>query len=340
MFQNQTNINSKRKQILPKGIICFLFPLFPIKVFKHVNFIVILSVLIGLRLALGFASIYLPVVGINISISWVPIIIIGWIYGPIFGFVSGILTDTLSYLIKPTFLWFWLYAIQEPMVGFISGVFASICTIRIGKNIFSDTKNIGLKNQIFIKNRLTKFSCASRHSQKINVRFIVETLIQQIILISFTTIGAVTLLIWLDGSSFESKSQFDEIFFEYGKYIVLAAIIAFFLIMEIIIFFILKKCDTSKIILCFWIINLVFVISVIFSFILGTITAPLYYEYSHNGIKSPSFIKYGFSFYLIPRVIKESIKAPFEIIILLGLIPIAQIYLENAKKRALLKWEN
>ena len=69
MLLNRTNKSLKRKQILPKGIICFLFPLYPIRVFKHVNLIVILSVLIGLRLALGFVSIYMPVVGINISIS-------------------------------------------------------------------------------------------------------------------------------------------------------------------------------------------------------------------------------------------------------------------------------
>ena len=87
MLLNQTNKSLKRKQILPKGIICFLFPLYPIRVFKHVNLIVILSVLIGLRLALGFVSIYMPVVGINISISWIPVIVIGWIYGPVFGFI-------------------------------------------------------------------------------------------------------------------------------------------------------------------------------------------------------------------------------------------------------------
>lgn len=340
MLLNRTNKSLKRKQILPKGIICFLFPLYPIRVFKHANLIVILSVLIGLRLALGFVSIYMPVVGINISISWIPVIVIGWIYGPVFGFICGILTDTISYLIRPTFLWFWMYAIQEPMVGFISGIFSSICTIRIGKNIFSDIKNIGFKNQIYINEANKKFEDSLKQTKKLNIKFIIEVVIQQLILITFTVIGIVTLLFWLDGSSFESKSQFDEVFFTYGKYIVLGAILAFFIIMEIIIFFILKKCDTAKIILCFWIISLVFVISIVFSFILGTITAPLYYQYSHNGIQSPSFIKYGFSFYLIPRVVKESVKAPFEMIILLGLIPLAKMYLDNAKKKAFLKWDN
>lgn len=339
MQQNQTNNSFKRKQILPKGIICFLFPLYPIKVFKHVNLIVILSILIGLRLALGFVSVYLPVVGINISISWIPVIVIGWIYGPVFGFICGILTDTISYLIRPTFLWFWLYAIQEPMVGFISGIFSSICTIRIGKDIFKDTKNIGLKNQFYLKDK-NKFDSSTKNKIKLNVKFIVEIIIQQLILIGFTTIGIVTLLFWLDQSSFESKTKFDEVFFSYGKYIVLGAILTFFVIMEIIIFFIIKKCDTSKIILCIWVISLVFVISIIFSFVLGTITAPLYYQYSHNGIQSPSFIKYGFSFYLIPRVIKESVKAPFQMIILLGLIPLSKMYLDNAKKKAFLKWSN
>lgn len=65
---------------------------------------------------------------------------------------------------------------------------------------------------------------------------------------------------------------------------------------------------------------LVVLLMEIFSFLLGPITSIEYYKYLHNGAVSPSYLKYGTLFYLVPRVIVQSIKCPLESLLLVGIV--------------------
>ena len=116
-----------------KKIINFFFPFYPLKLTKSVFMISIISILIGLRLILNFATIKIPEFGMSISIAHTPLMIIGWLFGPVVGLLVGFLTDTMCYFMNPSGLWFWLFAIQEPLLGFLSGLVASIYIIRKSK---------------------------------------------------------------------------------------------------------------------------------------------------------------------------------------------------------------
>ena len=119
-----------------ENIKLFLFPLNPIKVFLNIRLMVILSFLLALRFVLQYLTIYIPVASMSISIAWTPLMLAGWIFGPVFGFFLGFITDTVAYLIKPGSIWYWMYAIQEPLVGMISGIIGFICMLRI-KSVFN-----------------------------------------------------------------------------------------------------------------------------------------------------------------------------------------------------------
>lgn len=307
----------------------FFFPFYPIRVFKSTRLLSALAVLIALRLVLQYAVIHIPIVSTSFSLSWTPLMIIGWVYGPVIGFFSGIVTDTLSYLIKPTSLWFWMYAMQEPFVGLISGLIGSLYTLRILnlKTNFSfkltNQKINGENKKVFIKS---------------NNKFMFDLIINQIIVFVFMLISTLVVLIWAsDNMSFEGKSKLDQIFFEYSKYIIIIVNIVFFIVVETITIVFYKK-NKKNFLLFIWIVNLTIIITSIFSFLLGPISASEYYKYAY-GKESPYLIKYGLIFYLIPRVIKESVKLPLQDLSLLLLIPITQYNVNKIKKNLRFSWK-
>lgn len=266
--------------------------IFPIKVFNDIVAMSVFALLISLRIVLQFTSIYLPVFKTSISIAWTPLMIIGWMYGPIVGFFAGVITDTISFVIKPS-TWFWLYFIQEPIIGFVSGIFGSVATIR--------TLQV-------IKNSKSK---------------IFDILFVQFFLLLFILVSLFGLIGFLNGKSFEGKSsKLESFFWQNSKYFILASIIFFSIIVEIIIFVFLKKFNKSFIISCYAICLACFN-SLVMSFLMGSYAANEYYKFLHNGKDSPLFLKYGVMFYLIPRTIKESIKAPLQIFLLILVIPLA-----------------
>ena len=61
---------------------------------------------------------------------------------------------------------------------------------------------------------------------------------------------------------------------------------------------------------------------------LGPITYAEYTKYI-TGSEPSSFIKYGSMYYLVPRVLKESIKTPIYIVILFGIILAIQNPIKN-----------
>lgn len=287
-------------------VISFFLPLYPLKVFRNISAMASLSLLIALRIVLQYASIYLPGINMSISVAWTPIMIIGWIYGPLFGFMCGAITDTLGFLIKPT-VWFWLYAIQEPMVGVISGIFGFFCRWRIHKN--------------FINSKSWRW----------------DFLIFELFSIIFSVTCFISLYFMAQGMTFEGKlSKLESFFMINSKWVILFSIIFFFVCIQTTAIVFLKK-HNKNIVMVNWVITMVCFMSILMSFILGPISANEYYRYLY-GTDSPSWLKYGTIFYLIPRAIKESFKAPIQILLLLLVIPITTHTIQNIKNIASCKW--
>ena len=293
-------LNNKRK------IINFFFPFYPLKLTKSVFMISIISILIGLRLILNFATIKIPEFGMSISIAHTPLMIVGWLFGPIIGLLVGFLTDTMCYFMNPSGLWFWLFAIQEPLLGFLSGIVASIYIIRKSRKCI-----------------------------------IFDLVFARFVVYSFFIICLVFMYGFIDNNShWEGISKFDSnSFINVYKYIVISCLILFILIFEIFNIFAYKR-NKGREKLIIYASLICFINAILFSFILGTISAIEYYKYLHNGISSPNFIKYGYMFYLIPRIIKESIKTPIQIILLSSVLYLIIPIFKNQLKYESLTWNN
>ncbi|MCQ2748205.1 MAG: ECF transporter S component [Mycoplasmoidaceae bacterium] len=93
--------------------------------------------------------------------------VIGWYFGPIVGLVFGAITDTISFLLPGGGIWFWMYAIQEPIIGLLSGLVGSVCRIR-----------------------------KSSQTNKITI----DIIINQVMVIGFAIISSFALIYWLDPS--------------------------------------------------------------------------------------------------------------------------------------------
>lgn len=272
----------------------FLFPLLPVRILKSIMIICILGLLIALSFVLKAFSINIPGIGMSISFTWIPTIIIGWFFGPIIGLFMGALIDTLHWLIFGGF-WFWIYAIQEPSIGLLVGMIASIY-------------------RLYFEN-------------KKRVKFAI--IINQIIVFSFTILTLFFIYYYtsehnpifgqLVGSG-QLPKQMNTIF----RYLISSFLILFFIISEILIFvtYFKSKNDNYKnnnLLIFLFISFTSLLITFIFSFLLGPISAIKYYEFIYNKTP-PNLLKYGVIYYLLPRIIKECIKTPIYIGLLSAII--------------------
>lgn len=269
----------------------FLFPLRPIKTFRSVVILCILGFLIALAIALSAISIKIPGVGMTISFTWLPTMIIGWFFGPIIGLFLGALIDTLNWLIFGGF-WFWLYAIQEPCVGFFVGILSSLYRL-----------------YFFNKNKI-------KTTLIINQLFIIVFLILTLFFIFYYTSNKNPLY-----DKLVSTGQIPEAMNTIFRYLISGFLIFFAIIIEIIVFVNYKKIisnkDTQQNRLLIFLFTIIICITstFIFSFILGPISAIKYYEFVYNKTP-PNLLKYGVVYYLLPRIIKECIKTPIYISLL------------------------
>lgn len=281
MLQEQKKINSA---------IRFLFPFYPIKILKSTKMMLFIAVMLALRLIFQWISIPIPAFGFAISIAWVPVMVLGWYFGPILGLFLGFLCDTLGYLFSPTGIWFWMYAIQEPCVAMIAGVFAGIAHMRISK---------------------TKAS------------ILTDVIITQLILICFATISYLVLISWISNPDIEFKGDngAGDSFYNVYKWIALGLFSAFFIMIEILTFskFKEKRNNPKKFTLLLYT-NCVVILSIlIFGFALSPIITVEYLYYI--GLNPPAgYLEYGSLFYLIPRVAVDSIKVPIECAALCSII--------------------
>ncbi|MEG1656590.1 MAG: folate family ECF transporter S component [Christensenellaceae bacterium] len=76
-----------------------------------------IAVLLG-----GFFSFYLTE-EIKISLAPIPVMFAGSVLGPVFGGITGFITDLLSYLLKPMGAYFPGFSITMALYGILSGLF-------------------------------------------------------------------------------------------------------------------------------------------------------------------------------------------------------------------------
>lgn len=277
----------------------FLFPFWPVKIFKSITGICVLAALLGLSILLNLFKINITA-GITISFAWLPGIIIGWYFGPIVGLLMGALIDTINWLIYGG-VWFWMYALQEPILGLIVGIISSLF------NIIRNTKQ----------------------------HFSICLIINQIMLIGFIISSIFIVFYYTDPNNpfFQSISNAENSTSNmikttqlYLRWIILGILLGLFVIVEVIVgyrYYQFKKDRNSNFVRfeTFLFITIVALTStVIFSFLLGPISAIEYYKFLNNTSYVPNLVNYGVMYYLLPRVIKECFKTPIYIIILTTLV--------------------
>lgn len=289
----------------------FFFPFSPIKSFRSVRLLFLMAILIALRLVFGVLTIRIAPFALSISIAWVPLMVIGWYFGPIVGLVMGIITDTISFLMAGGGIWFWLYAMQEPIVGFISGLIAGWCRYRKDK-------------------------------EKINIA--IDVIINQIMIIGFAVVSYVILIVWLNPSiEFEHSDPTWKHFYEVYKWVVVGGLSLLVIVYEVLTALTLTKKigkeDHKTMINFIYASCLVVVTMLLFSIALGPVTAV---EYAKFIGLSPEegYLKLGSLFYLIPRIAVEAIKVPLESTILFGVVCLFDKKIINIVNKINNSWEN
>ena len=285
----------------------FFFPFSPIKAFRSLRLIFLMAILIALRVVLGFAVIPIKPIGLSISLAWVPVMVIGWYFGPVAGLVLGLICDTLNFLTTGG-VWFWLYAIQEPIVGLVAGLIAGFYRYRKSK-------------------------------EKINIQ--TDIIISQVVTVLFIAFSYIILLKWLDPKNFGHDKPAYVDFYNIYKWVALSLLLVFFVLYETftIVNLTRKKKETKHMLSYVYASCLVIVLMATFSFALGPITAVKYAQFV--GAKLPSgYLEYGSIFYLVPRVALEAIKVPVEIGVLFGIITLCDSKVKNLVYKINSSWEN
>jgi ECF transporter S component (folate family) len=247
-------------------------------------------------------SIPIPGFVLNFSFAYLPVMLIGWYFGPIYGFVCGAICDTMCYLIFPGGLWYWMYAIQEPIIGLIAGLFASWCIYRQSK-------------------------------PKINIG--VDIAIQQVVYLVFAAACYTIIVLWLTNGNLYA-SQVDIIY----RWLSLSLITAFFILIEAYTFYnvFTNSLNKQKNITFIYTLVLVALVTLVFSFMLGPISTVSYLEYL-NGTPPDNWVKYGAVYYLIPRIVVQSIKTPLEAALLTSLVLVIDPVINRMKANVNNRWE-
>ena len=127
-----------RKDKIKRNVLDFLFPIrFHRSTSAKIRLLIIIGMMIAFRLILALFSVkILPT--FRISISKVPIAILGWHIGVVMSLLVGFITNNLAWLMSGT-VWYWLYAIQEPLEMMLNALIGFIYNARCkGKKNFGD----------------------------------------------------------------------------------------------------------------------------------------------------------------------------------------------------------
>lgn len=271
----------------------FFFPFTPIRPIRSLRLLILIAVLIALKAVLTVTSISIKPFSLSISISWVPVIVLGWYFGPIAGLFIGIITDTMSFLITGG-VWFWMYAIQEPIVAFIAGCIGGFYRFR-------------------------------KEKEKRNI--ITDIAISQFFTLFFAACVYFILLVWLKpGTNFSGYKQEYNQFYSIYKWTVLGLLLGFIILYETLVILNLKNKIKTKsfdrMLTYIYTSSCVIFMVLLFSFALGPTVAVEYIKFINGGLTPTNYLKYGSIFYLVPRVAVEAIKAPIELAVVFGAVTI------------------
>lgn len=258
----------------------------------------------SLRLILGTFSVAVVPFGFNLSFAWLSIYICGFFYGPIIGLAFGAIMDTISFFLFGG-IWFWLYAIQEPIIGLVAGIFGSCYFLQVFKSI---------KIQIII--------------QKILIYIFI-----------FTTIGVVIFQFYsIENPQFQTSGLSNINIF----IILILVIMSLFLFAnEIQNWYYYKRSKElgfkNEYSLYLYASLLIVFCTILFSFLLGPIFYVKYLEYI-NGVTPSKYLQYGTMYYLVPRVLKEAIKTPLYIIIFIGAVSAIKVPFRSFVSISMNRW--
>ena len=124
---------------------------FSAKEFKSIKSIVAAALLIALHTVLAvFVSIQVTPT-LRISVSFLANCAIGYMFGPVMGFVCGGLGDLIQFVIKPTGAYFPGWTISAALAGFIYGLFFYGCNMKVAEKYDEQGQKKGILRIIDFK---------------------------------------------------------------------------------------------------------------------------------------------------------------------------------------------
>lgn len=181
-----------------------------------------------------------------------------------------------------------MYAIQEPIIGVIAGVIGSLYSLKLFKSF---------KWQVLVQ-KVCVYGFAICIIVVLITQFknISDGIFQKAELnntLVFTIAAVVFMLVFLVVNEFQNWAYY----IRHKK----------------------KVNDKQEYSIYLYVSFLMIICTMLFSFLLGPISYVKYLEYI-NGVQPSKYLEYGNMYYLIPRILKESIKTPVYIIIMMGII--------------------
>ena len=261
----------------------FLFPYYPLHLYKSFTLMAFLAFLFALHIILVYVGFNLPVVNLQVGFDWIPTYLAGWFYGPIWGAIFGFVANNISWLQTGATYWYWMYAIQEPIIAIFASLVSYYCSFSLkSKQIKWDVIFQQLIFFIFVICTLTLISlCWTNHIQ-------------------------------FNGVSVNNNQSINNLL------VATMVIFSFFVVAsETYILFKLKKHQQKGIYhLKMWLGAITVISSMIFLFaiVLGPIT-DVNYLYAFHFINNPSISKTLFLSDVIGQILLQCIRLPIAIII-------------------------
>ncbi len=115
---------------------------FSAKEFKCIKSIVAAALLVALHTILAVFVSFNVTPALRISVSFLANCAIGYLFGPVMGFMCGGLGDIIQFIIKPTGPYFPGWTLSAALAGLIYGLFFYDCNIKISRKKTSSEKRM------------------------------------------------------------------------------------------------------------------------------------------------------------------------------------------------------
>ncbi len=107
------------------------------KAIKNTKDLTIIGLLFGMMIVCKFIPLPSGFGDLGISFTYIFFAIISMIYGPFYGFLIGILSDTIGFIIRPSGFFFIGYTLQAALSGMIYGICLYKTKVNYGKVLLS-----------------------------------------------------------------------------------------------------------------------------------------------------------------------------------------------------------